>query len=105
MKSVFVLAERCPMVMVGAFGCSLPLDEVVEEVLDALLHLRFLHRDGIKFVGDLHHQLPQFVQLTFDLEEALCCQSKPASEGAQTEEALFPIRRYGGQWGGAEYAL
>lgn len=83
--------------VLGAFGCGVPLDEVVEEVLDALLHLRFLHRDGITFVGDLHHQLPQFVQLTFDLEEALCCQSKPESEGAQTEEALFPICWYGRQ--------
>lgn len=54
-----------------------PLDEVVEEVLDLLLHLRFLQGDRITFVGDLHNQLPQFVQLTLDLEKTLGCQSKP----------------------------
>lgn len=50
---------------------SVPLDEVVEQELDALLQLRFLQGDGVALVGDLHDQLPQFVQLAFDLEEAL----------------------------------
>ncbi len=56
---------------------SVPLDEVIEEVFDSLLHLRFLQGDWVTFVGDLHDQLPQFVQLTLDLEETLGCQSKP----------------------------
>lgn len=55
----------------------LPLDEVVEEVLDPLLHLRFLQRDWIALIGDLHHQLTQFVQLTLDLEEALGREGEP----------------------------
>ncbi len=55
----------------------LPPDEVVDEVFDSLLQLRFLKRDWVTFVGDLHHQFPQFVQLTLDLEETLCCQSEP----------------------------
>lgn len=55
----------------------LPPDEVVDEVFDSLLQLGFLQGDRVAFVGDLHDQFAQFVQLTFDLEEALCRQSKP----------------------------
>lgn len=56
---------------------AVPLDEVVQEVLDPLLHLGLLQRDGIALVGDLHHQLAQLVQLALDLEEALCRQGEP----------------------------
>lgn len=55
----------------------LPLDELIDEVFDSLLHLRFLQGDRVTFVGDLHNQLPQLVQLTLDLEKTLGCQSKP----------------------------
>lgn len=54
-----------------------PLDEVVQEVLDPLLHLGLLQRDRIALVGDLHHQLAQLVQLALDLEEALGRQGEP----------------------------
>lgn len=55
----------------------LPLDEVVEEVLDPLFHLRFLQRNRVALIGDLHHQLTQLVQLTLDLEEALRHEGEP----------------------------
>lgn len=54
-----------------------PLDEMINEVFDALLHLMFLQGDRITFIGDLHNQLHQFVQLTLYLEETLGDQSKP----------------------------
>lgn len=62
----------------GTCMCAaLPLDEVVEEVLDPLFHLRFLQRNRIALIGDLHHQLTQFVQLTLHLEEALGREGEP----------------------------
>lgn len=54
-----------------------PLDEMVQEVLDPLLHLGLLQRDRIALVGDLNHQLAQLVQLALDLEEALGRQGEP----------------------------
>lgn len=77
------------------WGCvvfRVPLDEVIDEVFDSLLHLRFLQRDWVTFIGDLHNQFPQFVQLTLDLEETLGCQSKPErgqGRGKGTEIILY----------------
>lgn len=59
----------------------LPLDQVVDEVFDSLLHLRFLQGDRVTLVGDLHDQIGQFVQLTLHLEQTLCCQSEPGGGG------------------------
>lgn len=67
-----------------------PLDEVVEEVLDSLLQLRFLQRDWVTLICDLHHQFSQFVQLSLDLEEALCCQSEPEKK-MQIQRCYFPL--------------
>lgn len=76
---------------------AVPLDEVVQEVLDPLLHLGLLQRDRIALVGDLHHQLAQLVQLPLDLEEALGRQGEPerretrlcdSSESDQSRETV-----------------
>lgn len=73
---ICLVVSHCT-VLCCAVWCSVPLDEVIQEVFDSLLHLRFLQGDWVTFVGDLHNQLPQFVQLTLDLEETLGRQSKP----------------------------
>lgn len=65
-----------------------PLDEVVEQVLDSLLQLGLLQGDRVAFVGDLYDQFPQFVQLPFDLEEALGGQSEPEEKKADVTQSL-----------------
>lgn len=74
MCSVFSVCKQPPKFQ------FIPLDEVVEEILDSLLQVGFLQGDWVAFVGDLDDQFSQFVQLAFDLEEALGCQSKPEEE-------------------------
>lgn len=54
-----------------------PLDEMVDEIFHSLFHLRLLQGYWIALIGHLHHQLPQFVQLTLDLEKALGSQGEP----------------------------
>lgn len=66
----------------GFWFRSIPLDEVVEQVLDSLLQVGLLQGDWVAFVGDLYDQFPQFVQLAFDLEEALGRQREPEEEKA-----------------------
>lgn len=68
---------------------SLPLDEVVEQVLDSLLQLGLLQGDWVAFVGDLYDQFPQFVQLAFDLEEALGGQGEPEETKAGVKDSAL----------------
>lgn len=63
---------------------------MVDQIFNSLLHLGFLQRDGVTLIGDLHNQLPQFVQLTLDLEETLRCQSKPG--GVTGEKRMRKMR-------------
>lgn len=58
------LKADCSLVIV----LRVPLDEVIDEVFDSFLQLRFLHGNGVTLVGDLQDQLPQFVQLPLHLE-------------------------------------
>lgn len=76
--SICTYYQLCFIACLLCVVLSVPLDEVIDKVFNSLLHLRFLQRDRVTLIGDLHNQLPQFVQLTLDLEETLCCQSKPA---------------------------
>ena len=69
---------------------TVPLDEVIDEVFNSLLQLRFLQRDRVTLIRDLHDQLPQFVQLTLDMEETLDRQRQPEKgrvRGRESERA------------------
>lgn len=74
-----VFCTQCVSLHCLVLCCVLlvPLNEVVDEVFNSIFHLRFLQWYWVALIGDLHNQLPQFVQLTLDLEQALCCQSEP----------------------------
>lgn len=69
--------ETSTLCFVACVAFRVPLDEVVDQVFDSLLHLSFLQWDRVALIRHFDNKLPQFVQLTFDLEETLGCQSKP----------------------------
>lgn len=66
---------------------------MVEQVLDSLLQLGFLQGDRVAFIGDLYDQFPQFVQLAFDLEEALGGQGEPEEKQAEVTSSSDQVFR------------
>lgn len=59
---------------------------MVDEVFNLFFQLRFLKWYWVTLISNLDNELPEFVQLTFDLEEALCRQSKPEEDERQVPQ-------------------
>lgn len=76
-RTCYTVKPYAPLPGLCCVVCSVPLDEMVDQIFDSLLHLRFLQWDGVTLIRDLHNELSQFVELALDLEETLSCQSKP----------------------------
>lgn len=85
------LDPRAPGPLGPGDGPGSPLDQVVDQVFDSFLHLRLLQRDGVALIRHLHHQFSQFVQLPFNLEEALCRQSEPEGAGGSKGQRVRAV--------------